>query len=72
MIPSLRHAAAVLALAAITTTGCSSDNGPTDPGALAPTAVNAAAAGATSVRITFTGLVGDQGYTVQRATGATG
>lgn len=72
MMPSLRHAAAALALAAITITGCSSDNGPTDPGALAPTGVSATAAGATVVRITFTGLVGDQGYAVQRATGATG
>lgn len=68
---SLRQTAAILALAAMAVTACSdsSDSGtqPVTP----PSAVSVAANSSSRVTITFTGLAGDQGYSIQRVTGAT-
>ncbi len=69
---SLRQTTAFLALATVAFTACSdsSDTGtqPITP----PSAVSATATGSSKVTITFTGLAGDQSYTIQRVVGATG
>lgn len=66
-------AAAAFAASAIALAACSSNNdGPTGNDALSPTGIAAATAGATSLRISFTGRAGDSKYVVQRAAGAAG
>ncbi|MHB1262925.1 MAG: fibronectin type III domain-containing protein [Gemmatimonadaceae bacterium] len=69
---SLRQTTAILALATMAITACSdgSKGSATEP-IIPPTGLTATATSSSKVTITFTGLAGDQSYTIQRAVGAT-
>mgnify|MGYP002777835424 CR=1 FL=1 len=73
MRPSRRTSrvlAAALGLALAGLAACSSNESPTGPDALAPTAVTTTIAGSTVIRVSFTGRAGDTRYLIQRGVGA--
>lgn len=66
------HTFAATMLLAGTLAACSDDGDPTAPAPAIPAGVAVTATGATTARVTWTGVLNADGYTVERAAGAAG
>lgn len=72
MTRTSRMLAGALALASLSLSACSDDDGPTGAAINPPLGLQVTALGATSVRVSFNANAGDDSYVVERASGTAG